>query len=460
MLKGLGSALKKATDKIAGAIFIDQKLIDSVATDLQRALIQADIDIKLVSELTNKIREAGKSKIKGIEKKEQLIKFLHDEIQALIGKEKQELKLSKKDKILFIGLYGTGKTTTIAKLAKYYKKRGKGVALLGLDVHRPAAPEQLEQLGKQIEVPVFIDKQEKDPIKIYEKLKTQIEKYDLVLIDSAGRAALEKSLITEIKNISKTIKPTHTLLVLAADIGQTAKKQIQTFKESCNINGVIITRMDSSAKAGGALTACAETKAPIYFIGTGEHMQDIETFNPKNFISRILGIGDLETLIEKVKSATDEKKQKQIQKRAEKGELSLLDVVEQSKSLGNMGGLDKIKSLIPGFGAIGNKIPERILDDQEKKVKKWEHIVKSMTPEEIKTPELLEKQTSRISRIAKGSGTTTTEIRSLLKQYKILKDLVKSGKNMSDMADLSQGLSQKQIMKLAKKFGKKKMMRF
>ncbi len=460
MLKGLGNALKKATDKIAGAIFIDQKLIDSIATDLQRALIQADVDVKLVSNLINKIREAGKTKVRGIEKKEHLIKLLHDEIQELIGGRKQELKLSKKEKILFIGLYGSGKTTTIAKIAQYYKKRGKKVCLLGLDVHRPAAPEQLEQLAKKIQVPVFIDKQEKDPIKIYNKFKNQLEKYDLILIDSAGRDALEQSLITEIKNISKIIKPTQTLLVLAADIGQTAQKQAATFKEACNISGVIITRMDSSAKAGGALTACAETKAPVYFIGTGEHIQDIETFNPRSLISRILGIGDLETLIEKVKSVTDEKKQKQIQKKVEKGEIGLLDVIEQTKSIGSMGGLDKIKSLIPGFGNLKNKLPENLLDEQEKKVKKWEHIVKSMTPEEIKSPEIMEKQTSRINRVAKGSGTTTTEIRSLLKQYKMLKELVKSGKNISDITDPTQALNQKQLMKLAKKFGKKKIMRF
>jgi len=459
VLKGLGSALKKATDKIAGAIFIDQKLIDSIVTDLQRALIQADVDVKLVSELSKKIREEGKLKIKSIEKKEHLIKLLHDEIQNLIGKEKKELKLSKKDRILFVGLYGTGKTTTIAKLAQYYKKRGKNIALLGLDVHRPAAPEQLEQLGKQIEVPVFIDKEEKDPIKIYDKFKDKLDKYDLVLIDSAGRDALEDSLIEEIKNISKTIKLTHTLLVIAADIGQAAKKQASTFKEACNISGVIITRMDSSAKAGGALTACAETNAPVYFIGTGEHIQDIETFNPKSFISRILGIGDLETLIEKVKSATDEKKQKKIQKNIEEGKLSLLDVVEQVKSMSSMGGLNKIKSLIPGIGALGNaKLPENALETQEAKIKKWEHIVKSMTPQEIENPELFEKQTSRISRVAKGSGTTTTEIRSLLKQYKLLKELVKSGAGI-DMAE-GGALSQKQMMKLAKKFGKIKKMRF
>jgi len=463
MLEKLGGILKKSVDKIAGAIFVDKKLIDEVLKELKRELISADINVELVNQLSEKIRQAAvDERIKGVEKKEHIIKLLYDELQKLLGGGKKELELGKagkQDKILFVGLYGAGKTTTIAKIAQYYKKRGKNPALLGLDVHRPAAPEQLEQLGKQINVPTFINKQEKNPIKIYEQFKPQLEKYNLVLIDSAGRDVLEKELINEIKNLHSKIAPTQTLLVMPADIGQAAKAQAQGFKQACKITGVIITRMDSSAKGGGALTACAETSSPVFFIGTGEHMQDLEQFNPKSFISRLLGMGDLETLIEKVKSVTTEKEQKKLKKSLEEGKFTLNDFYEQLSSMQSMGPLDKIAELIPGLGA---KIPKDLLSEQEEKMKKWRYAIDSMTQEEINNPEILEKQTSRISRIAKGAGIATSDVRALLKQYKIIKDFVKSGKSMQDfdptnLASMKsiQGFSKKQLMKLAKKYGKK-----
>ena len=200
-----------------------------------------------------------------------------------------------------------------------------------------------------------------------------------------------------IKDISDKIKPTYTILVIAADIGQAAKPQILEFQKACNINGVIITRMDSSAKAGGALTACAEIKAPVFFIGTGEKVPDLEPFNPKTFVSRLLGMGDLETLLERVKSATDEKTQKKLQKNLEEGKFTLLDLADQLESMQSMGSLSKIKELIPGFGKA--KIPDELLGVQEQKMKSWKYAISSMTKEEIENPEILEKQTSRISRM-------------------------------------------------------------
>ncbi|MFA5020331.1 MAG: signal recognition particle receptor subunit alpha [Candidatus Pacearchaeota archaeon] len=455
MLEAIGNAFKKSVDKITSAIFVDKTLVDSVVKDLQRALIMADVNVQLVKELSDKIKKEGEKYVKNIDKKEHLIKLLNDEIQNIIGGDKKELKLGKKDKILFVGLYGTGKTTTIAKLAAYYKKRGKKVALLGLDVHRPAASEQLEQLGKKVEVPVFTEKEQKNPVTIYKKYEKEIEKYDLVLIDSAGRDALEKSLTDEIKKLSKEINPSNVLLIIAADIGQAAKTQAQAFKEAAGINGVIITRMDSSAKAGGALTACKEVDAPVYFIGTGEHINDIEQFNPKTFVSRLLGMGDLESLIERVRSVTDEKQQEKMQKRLEEGKFTMDDFYQQLDSMSSMGSLSKITELIPGFGKA--KIPEELLGGQEEKMKHWKHAIKSMTIKEKENPELLEKQTSRISRISRGSGVSTSDIRQLIKQYKMIKEFATG--SLGDISDPSQ-LSQKQMMKLAKKFGKRKMMKF
>jgi len=452
MLSSLGNALKKTFDKIAGTVFLDKKTIDAVVKELQRALIEADVNVAMVAELSEKIRkEATSEKIKGkgIDRREHLIKLLHDEIENMLGGEKKELKTEKKTKIMLLGLYGTGKTTTTAKLALYYSKRGKKPCLLGLDVHRPAAPEQLEQLGEKIKIPVFIDKKEKDPIKIYKSFEKQLKDYDLVLIDTAGRHSLDKDLIDEIKDLKKEIKPDYVILVIAADIGQAAKTQASEFQKAANIDGVIVTRMDSSAKGGGALTACSETKAPVFFIGTGEKMHDIETFAPSSFISRILGLGDLESLVEKVKTATefDEKKQKQLKKKLQEGKFTLRDLQEQLKSVKSMGSLSKITEMIPGLGKA--KIPENLLGAQEDKLKSWNHAIDSMTEEEIENPELLEKETKRIQRIAKGSGTSTSDIRQLLKQYKMLKELTSSGE------DMSKGLSQKQMQKLAKKFGKK-----
>ena len=434
MFESLGSALKKGFDKIAGAIFLDKKTIELVVKDLQRALIQADVNVHLVKELGDKIKkEAEDEKIKGIEKKEHLTKILHDEIISLLGGKKHELKIEKdkKTKIMLLGLYGAGKTTTTSKLATYYAKRGFKVALLGLDVHRPAARDQLEQLGKQIKIPVYIDRTTNDPIKIYKRFVKELEEYDLTIVDTAGRHSLDSELVTEIKDLAKLIKPEYTILVIQADIGQAAKKQAHEFQESCNINGVIITRMDSTAKAGGALTACKETNAPVFFIGTGEKPNDFESFNPESFVSRLLGLGDLAGLLEKVQSAIDEKSQKKTKERLEKGEFNLRDFQEQLKQMGNVGSFSKIMEMIPGLGNA--KIPENMLGAQEGKMKKWQHAINSMTEDEINNPEIIEKQTTRLGRIAKGSGTTTSDIRQMLKQYHLLKDLASGSGDLADI---------------------------
>jgi len=455
MLEKLGELLRRTTNKIANAIFLNKDLVDSIIKDLQRALIEADVNLLLVKELSDKIRKAAlDERIKGIEKKEHIIKLLHDQLTAILG-EYKPLKLKKEqNRIILLGLYGAGKTTTIAKLGNYYAKRGSKVALIGLDIHRPAAPEQLQQLADKNKIQCFIDLNEKNPVKLWKSFEKELKNYNLVLIDTAGRHSLDKELIDEIKILNKEIKPTEIILVMPADIGQAAKKQTQEFLDAVKISGVIITRMDSTAKGGGALTACAETKAPVYFITTGEKINDIEEFNSKSFLSRLLGMGDLEALMEKIRSVTDESKVKKIQESAEEGKLSLEDVIEQVKSMGSMGGFEKIKSMIPGLGTA--KIPENVLENQEAKISKWEHILKSMTPEEKSNPDILEKQTSRIARIAKGAGVHGSDVRALLKQYNMLNEMLSSGKGM----DMSQGMSQKQLQKFAKKFGKIKKMRF
>jgi len=450
MLEKLSGALKKVTDKIANAIFLDKAVVDSIVKELQRALIEADVNVKLVLELSNKIKQTAlDERLKGLDKKEHVIKLLHDELIAILG-ESREVKLQKHNVFLMVGLYGSGKTTTISKLAAYYGKRGHKVCAIGLDVHRPAAPEQLKQLCDKLNVHCFIDKDEKNPSKIWKKYESELEKYELAIVDSAGRDALSDDLIKEIKDISKITKPTETFLVMPADIGQTAKKQAQAFKEACSITGVIITRMDSTAKAGGALTACAEVRAPVIFIGTGEKPQDLEIFNPESFLSRLLGMGDLKSLMEKIHSVMDKDKVEEAQKRLEEGKFTLDDFASQLDSMGELGSMDKIMSMIPGLGKVKDKIPEEAMEKQQEKVIHWKSAIKSMTNEEKENPEILEKQTTRIARIAKGSGTTTSDIRMLIKQYKMLNEMIKSQSTIAE-----KGLDQKTMMKFAKKFGRK-----
>ena len=459
MLERLSEVLKKATNKIANAIFLDKNLVDSVIKDLQRAMIEADVNVSLVKELSDKIRKTAlDERISGIAKKEHVIKILHDELLRILGEQKSLVLKKEQNRIMLLGLYGAGKTTTVSKLGNYFAKRGKKVVLIGLDTHRPAASEQLQQLAEKNRLNCIVDTEEKNPLKIWKKFESsgKIKEYDVVIIDTAGRHTLDLDLIKEIKILNKEISPTETILVMPADIGQAAKKQAQEFYEAINITGVIITRMDSTAKAGGALTACGETKSPVYFITTGEKINDIEEFNPKSFLSRLLGMGDLETLIEKIKSLTDEDKNKKISSGISEGKLSLEDVISQVKTMSSLGGFEKIKSMIPGFSNVEKKIPEGLLEGQQEKIAKWEHIIKSLTKEERENPELLERQTSRIARIAKGSGVNTSDIRSLLKQYKMLNEMVKSG--MGNEMTEGNMLSQKQMQKLAKKFGKK--MRF
>jgi signal recognition particle subunit SRP54 len=322
---------------------------------------------------------------------------------------------------MLVGLFGSGKTTSAGKLARYFTKRGKKVALVGLDVHRPAAMDQLEQVGKQAKVPVFVKKGEKDPIKIYNEYEDKLSKFDVVIVDTAGRDALSDELIEELMKVHKIVKPSENLLVISADLGQAAQSQAQTFHDAGKITGIIATKMDGTAKAGGALSACAVTGAPIKFIGVGEKLGDFETFNPEGFVGRILGMGDIEALLEKAKEAISEEQAEDMTAKLMKGEFSLVDLYEQMSAMKKMGSLGKIMEMIPGFGQL--KLPKDALKVQEGKLKKWKFIMNSCTKEELEDPDKID--ASRIERIAKGSGTSTSEVRDLLKQYKQSKKMMK-----------------------------------
>ena len=440
VLGKLGSSLKNTMQKIAKSLFVDEKLINELVKDIQRALLQADVNVELVFELTKKIKERAlkEKELKALTKKEHLINIVYEELVSFLGKEKYELQIKKKPfKIMLVGLFGSGKTTTAGKLARFFTKRGHKVALVGLDVHRPAAMEQIEQVALQAKVPVYLDKEEKDPLTIWGYSKDKFAQYDILIIDTAGRDALSEDLIKEIETLNKKIEPDENLLVISADIGQAAQKQAEQFHKSCGITGVVATKMDGTAKAGGALSACAVTKAPIKFIGVGEKTEDIEQFNPEGFVGRLLGMGDLEALLEKAKGAIKEEDAEDLGKRFLKGEFSLIDLYEQMSAMKKMGSLSKIIEMVPGFSQL--KLPKEMLDVQEKKLEKWRYAMNSFTKEELEDPESVDR--SRIERVSNGSGVSVKDIRELLKQYKQSKKMIKMMKGKGDMD------------KLMKKFG-------
>ncbi len=426
VLDNLSTSLRNSLKKITSALFVDEKTVDELVQNIQRALLLADVNVQLVFNLTSRIKERFKEEkpTKEQPKREFLIHIVYGELTNLLGKEKEEIKIQQKKpfKIMLVGLFGSGKTTTIAKLANYYKKRNYKVATLGLDVHRPAATHQLKLLSDQVQVQCFIDEKEKDPVKIYKKFEQQYKNYDLLIIDTAGRDALLQELIDEIESLNKLIRSDERLLVIPAELGQTAQRQAEQFHKSCEITGVIVTKMDGTAKAGGALSACAVSGAKIKFIATGEKPNDFETFNPPNFVSRLLGMGDLEALLEKAREAISEDKSKDMEKRLLKGEFNLVDLYEQMQVMSKMGSLSKLMELVPGMSQL--KLPKDVLDVHEDKLKHWKECMNSMTRKELEDPEIIEG--SRIRRISLGSGVPASEIRDLLKQYRLAKKMMSS----------------------------------
>jgi len=441
VLEKLGDSLKNTLHKIAQSIFVDERLINELVKDIQRALLQADVNVKLVFNLTEKIKQRAlkEEPPAGLTKKEYLIKIVYEELVNFVGGKQEKVEVSGKPfRIMLLGLFGSGKTTTTGKLARFYTKRGFKVAIVGLDIHRPAAMEQIEQVAKSVGVKFFLDKKLKDPVSIYKKFSEEYADYDVLIIDTAGRDALSSDLIREIEEISKEVKPNERILVISADIGQTAQQQAEQFHKSCDINGIIVTKMDGTAKGGGALSACAVSGAKIKFIGTGEKSDDLEQFNPEGFIGRMLGMGDIEALLEKAKEAISEEDAEDLGKRFLKGEFNLIDLYEQMQAMKKMGHLSKIAEMIPGFSQL--KLPKEMLEVQQGKLEKWKYAMDSMRKEELEDPDIID--SARLERISRGSGIPVSDIRELLKQYKQSKKLVKMFKG--NKGDLS---------KMMKKFG-------
>jgi len=434
VLEKLGDSLKNTLKKITQAVFVDDTLINELVKELQRALLQSDANVQLVLELSKKIKERAKeSTPAGITKREQLVTIVYEELTNFLGKETKEIAITKKPtQIMLIGLFGSGKTTTMGKLAKFYKKRGYKVAVLQTDTWRPAAYDQLEQLAQQVGVDFFGIKREKDPVLIYQAFEKKLEQYDVVLVDTAGRDALSEELIEELNQLQAAVEADERLLVLSGDLGQAAQQQAKAFHDVCNVTGVIVTKLEGTAKGGGAISACAITGAPVVFIGVGEKIDDLELFHPQRFVGRLIGMGDLETLLEKAQEAISEETAQDLQEKFLKGEFTLIDLYEQMKALKKMGSLKKLMSMIPGMGSL--QLPKEMMDVQEGKLEKWKFAMDSMTKKELENPDIISAE--RADRIAVGSGLKITEVRELLKHYKESKKLMKMFKGEQDIGKL------------------------
>ena len=412
VLEKLGESLRETLRKIAGASHISPELIKELVRDIQRALLQSDVNVRLALDLSKRIetRALDEKAPSGMTGREHVVRIVHQELVKALG-EPKSLKLGPQ-KIMMVGLYGQGKTTTTGKISKFLKKKGLSLGLIAADVHRPAAYDQLFQIGEQIQVPVFGDAKNTDAKKVVAEGMKEFSDLDVVIVDTAGRHALDGDLVTEMKDVSSIFNPDEIFLVMDATVGQQAGPQAEAFHDAVGVSGVILTKLDGSAKGGGALSAVAVTKAPIIFVGTGEGLDALETLDPDRFISRLLGMGDLQTLLERAEEVMDASTAEDTAKKMLSGKFSLIDMREQMEALTKMGPLGKVMEMIPGMSGMMKKGQ---MKETETKLDKFKVLMNSMTKEELENPKIIKR--SRINRIALGSGSDPQEIRDLLKQY-------------------------------------------
>ncbi len=424
VLEGLGKSLNSALKRLFGASVIDEELVKELVKDIQRALLVADVDVNLVMEITKRVEEqALDEKLpRGVSRREHIVRVVWDTLAYFLGEKTVPFTINpgKPNLIMMVGIQGSGKTTTIGKLARYYQKRGIKTGVICADNFRPGAYSQLKQLAEKSNVPFWGDENEKDAIKLAKQGVKEMEKrgIELILLDTSGRHREETGLIKEMRDISKSVKPQEIVLVIDGTLGQQAGVQAAAFEKATDIGSIIVTKLDGSAKGGGALSAVAATQAPIKFIGIGEGMDAIEPFNPTKFAGRLLGMSDIRGLIEKVREAQIEVEE-DAAKRIMKGQFTLKDMMAQMKQLKKMGPIGKVMEML----GLQNKLPEGIAEIQEENMKRWEVIMNSMTKEELEEPKLI--KSSRIKRIARGSGTSQADVRELLKQHEQMKKMMK-----------------------------------
>ena len=439
MLENLGNRFQDIFKKIRGHGRLSESNIKDALREVKMSLLEADVNYKVVKDFTNKISEKaiGTEVIKGVNPAQQFIKLVNDELVELLGGTSSKLTKGLRNPtiIMLAGLQGAGKTTFAAKLAKFLKKQNEKLLLVGVDVYRPAAIKQLQVLGQQIGVDVYSEENSKDVVGIatraIEKAKEINATY--MIVDTAGRLHVDEILMEELKDLKKAIKPQEILLVVDAMIGQDAVNLAESFNNALSVDGVILTKLDGDTRGGAALSIKAVVGKPIKFIGVGEKLNDIEIFHPDRLVSRILGMGDVVSLVEKAQEVIDENEVKSLEEKIKSQKFDLNDFLKQLQTIKRLGSLGGILKLIPGIPKIDDLAPA------EKEMKKVEAIIQSMTKEERKKPDIL--KASRKIRIAKGSGTDVSDVNKLLKQFEQMKSMMKmfsSGK-MPNMGAMGKG---------------------
>ena len=423
--ESLSEKLQGIIGKLKGKTRITEDDIKEVSREVKLALLEADVNYKIVKDFTSRISEKalGQDVLKSLTPGQQVIKIVHDELVDLLGKEEVPLNISSNPPtiIMMAGLQGSGKTTMAAKLANMLRKKGKSPLLVACDIYRPAAIDQLQVLGKQLNIPVFADKESRDVVDISKRaLKEANSKLnDVVIIDTAGRLHIDEELMNELKRLKEFLKPHEILLVVDSMTGQDAVNVAESFNEQLGIDGVAITKLDGDTRGGAALSVKAVTGKPIKFSGTGEKMNDIEVFHPDRMATRILGMGDVMTLIEKAEESFDIESAEKLEKKLRKQEFTLQDYLDQLKQIKKMG---SIKSILGMIGIDPQAIEQAKVD--EKQFVRAEAIIQSMTIKERENPDILNGKRRR--RIADGAGTTVQEVNKFIKQYTDTKLMMKS----------------------------------
>ncbi|NPE29201.1 signal recognition particle protein [Methanococcoides sp. SA1] len=416
----LGSSLQDALKKLVGAGRIDERTVTEVVKDIQRALLQADVNVKLVMQMSSHIKErALKEEVpSGMNPREHVIKIVYQELISIVGRS-ADIPL-KPQTIMMIGLQGSGKTTTTSKLSRYFQRKGLKPAVVCADTFRPGAYQQLKTLCDKLNVPFYGEVDNPDAVGIVKRGLAELEKNDVLIVDTAGRHSLEADLIDEMEQIHEIAQPDYKLLVLDGAIGQQASEQARAFNDSVGISGVVISKLDGTAKGGGALSAVSETNSAIAFIGVGETPDDLEKFEPDRFISRLLGMGDIKSLIEKAEETLSEE---DIDMEAMmRGRFTLKDMYSQLEAMNKMGPMKQIMQMLP-LGGMGAKLSDDAYKVTEDKMKGYRVLMDSMTEEELLNPRLL--GSSRIKRISLGSGSSPDAVRELLKYHKMMQNAMK-----------------------------------